>query len=171
MNCSTRELTSGLIFTAQSNLWSCQGHLCQLGLVLGWWQGCWHYPGEEGHLGWLRGQAPSCATLPQCGLGLFGWVWPHWTIYRIVARRALCCAAGIVQGHGIFVSLLKCMCAVACVSQIITLHQFHEILYMVTRILKIPGDMAAKQTLMSGRWCEFSAWKSGPVQLFDAHGC
>ena len=59
----------------------------------------------------------------------------------------LTCAAGIVWGHGIFVSLLKCMRAVACVSQIITVHQFREILSMVTRILKILDDTAAKQTL------------------------
>ena len=39
------------------------------------------------------------------------------------------------------------MHAVAHVSQIITLHQFCEILYMVTRILKIPGGTAAEQTL------------------------
>jgi len=45
------------------------------------------------------------------------------------------------------VSLLERMRAVACVSQIITLHQFREILYTVIRIFKIPGDTAAEQAL------------------------
>ena len=43
------------------------------------------------------------------------------------------------------------------VSQIITLHQFREILYTVIKILKIPGDMAAEQALT----------KHGQNQSFD----